>query len=373
MSEENITALTMPKWGLSMKEGKLVAWLVNEGDSFGRGSELAEVETEKISSAVEAAGDGVIRKIVGEVDTVYPVGALLAVAAPSAVSDAEIDAFVEKFQEEFVPEEADGDDEESRYAFADIDGARIRYSSVGEAGDWVILVHGFGGDLDNWLFNQSALAQAGHRVLALDLPGHGGSVKEVGDGSAAYMAKVVQGLMDHLEIDAAHCVGHSFGAAVITSLASAAGARVKSLNLVCPAGFSPTINGDYLDSFVTGSSRRELKPALSQLFADPALVTRQLINGILEFKRLDGVAECLQQIRGGLSQGSEQSLSLLSVLEGGPKTLVVIGQQDHIIPGLENIAFPENVERIVLDQIGHMAQMEASNQVNEALIARCAS
>ena len=38
----------------------------------------------------------------------------------------------------------------------------------------VLFLHGFGGDLDNWLFNLDALAER-HPVIALDLPGHGES------------------------------------------------------------------------------------------------------------------------------------------------------------------------------------------------------
>ena len=37
----------MPKWGLTMKEGKITAWLVKEGDTVPKGQELFEVETEK--------------------------------------------------------------------------------------------------------------------------------------------------------------------------------------------------------------------------------------------------------------------------------------------------------------------------------------
>ena len=43
-----------------------------------------------------------------------------------------------------------------------------------------MLLHGFGGDLDNWLFNAEPLS-AEREVYALDLPGHGGSVKEARD------------------------------------------------------------------------------------------------------------------------------------------------------------------------------------------------
>ncbi|HEY6694345.1 MAG TPA: biotin/lipoyl-containing protein, partial [Solirubrobacteraceae bacterium] len=53
-----IEKLGMPKWGLSMTEGRLLDWLVDEGDGIAVGQEVAEVETEKITGAVEAPAPG---------------------------------------------------------------------------------------------------------------------------------------------------------------------------------------------------------------------------------------------------------------------------------------------------------------------------
>ena len=65
------TDILMPKWGLTMKEGKLSKWLKNEGDAVKAGEPIFEVETDKITNTVEATGDGVLFKIlVGAGDTV---------------------------------------------------------------------------------------------------------------------------------------------------------------------------------------------------------------------------------------------------------------------------------------------------------------
>ena len=61
MTDNSIRKLTMPKWGLTMTQGRVVKWLAQKGDRVAAGSEVVDVETEKIASAVEAPADGVLR------------------------------------------------------------------------------------------------------------------------------------------------------------------------------------------------------------------------------------------------------------------------------------------------------------------------
>ena len=106
---KKIEALTMPKWGIEMEEGKLTEWLIEEGSSFAKGDALLVVETDKISNEIEAEFDGLFRKKLVDVDGTYPVGALLAVFASDEITDEEVDQFINDFvpvDSSFQPESA---------------------------------------------------------------------------------------------------------------------------------------------------------------------------------------------------------------------------------------------------------------------------
>ena len=89
----SIKPITMPKWGLSMSEGILARWTVEDGAIVSLGQEIMDIETDKIANAFESPVSGVLRRVMGEGETA-PVGALLAIVSEADASDAEIDRFV---------------------------------------------------------------------------------------------------------------------------------------------------------------------------------------------------------------------------------------------------------------------------------------
>jgi pyruvate dehydrogenase E2 component (dihydrolipoamide acetyltransferase) len=111
-----------------------------------------------------------------------------------------------------------------------------------------------------------------------------------------------------------------------------------------------------------------MKPVMQQLVANPELITRQLIDDILKFKRTDGVPQALEAIAKGFVDGDAQRVDLRGVLaNGGIKAQVIWGDKDAIIPVSQSAGLPANVAVHVLAGIGHLVQMEASSQVNTLL------
>jgi multifunctional 2-oxoglutarate metabolism enzyme len=78
MPETATVQITMPEMGESVTEGIVLEWHVAEGDSVSEGDTVVEVSTDKVDAEVPAPMDGVITKLIAQVDDEVPVGAPLA-------------------------------------------------------------------------------------------------------------------------------------------------------------------------------------------------------------------------------------------------------------------------------------------------------
>lgn len=113
---------------------------------------------------------------------------------------------------------------------ATLRGHMIHYQQVGQGPD-IVLVHGLFCNIAFWWFRVAPKLAENHRVTAFDLRGHGFSAM-TGEGyRASDLGQDIVALMDHLDIDQAHLIGHSFGGAVALAAAVHAPDRVRQLTL----------------------------------------------------------------------------------------------------------------------------------------------
>jgi pyruvate dehydrogenase E2 component (dihydrolipoamide acetyltransferase) len=254
-------------------------------------------------------------------------------------------------------------------ATVEVDGHPISYATMGDGDEVVVLVHGYGGDKNSWLFVQEPLSRT-RTVHAIDLPGHGTSGKDVGDGSLDTLAATVLGFLDVVGAGRAHLVGHSLGGAVVTAAAAAAPDKVSALTLVAPAGFGSRVDAGYLRGFASAGSRRELRPHLGKLFADESQVTRQLVDDLLRYKRLDGVGAALETLLGTLLDGDDQAIDAAPLLATVEVPVTVIwGRADKVFAPADASALGQAKLRVV-DGAGHMAHMEQPHAVVDAVEGR---
>ena len=73
------TFFTMPKLGMNMVEGHIVAWLAKEGDQVKEGEPILEIETDKATNEVESPASGILGKITRQEGEDVPCNSVIAV------------------------------------------------------------------------------------------------------------------------------------------------------------------------------------------------------------------------------------------------------------------------------------------------------
>jgi pyruvate dehydrogenase E2 component (dihydrolipoamide acetyltransferase) len=349
-----------------MEEGTIVAWQVAEGSLTTVGLELLEIETSKIANSVEARQDGVLRRQLVKAGQTVPCGELLGIIATDDVPESAIDEFIAKFPR---PQPAasraaqSGSSDSTRFLELPT-GTTLRYTTRGDVGSAVVFLHGFGGDSDTWLFNQGRIAER-HRTFAFDLPGHGGSSKQLEHGSVEELARSIRDSLDRLELRRIHLVAHSMGAAIALALCNGQPERIASASLIAPFAFSSRVNERYVSDFTSAQRSRDIQRCLTLLFADPKAVRRDMVEAVVRYKRLDGVGDALAKIAASvLREPAPAELSSVSKTLTN-RVLVIRGAHDNILSAGQ---IPPGVRFQMLEYSGHMPHMEEPGPVNELLL-----
>lgn len=137
--------------------------------------------------------------------------------------------------------------------FIDSIGIRLRYVEQGQ-GPAIVLMHGYTGTADRHFIANGVFANLAkdHRVIAIDLRGHGKSGKPVTASEyGQQMALDVVRVLDHLKIQRAHVLGYSLGAMIAGRLATLHPERLISVAYIASLPLRTT--DTYMEKFAAAS------------------------------------------------------------------------------------------------------------------------
>jgi len=234
-------------------------------------------------------------------------------------------------------------------------GQTIRYYDVG-SGPTLVLIHGIGGDADDWAFCLDALA-ASHRVIALDLLGFGRSAKPPMEYTIAGYVEMLGRFLRALGLERATLVGHSLGGWIAAAFALQSPQAVDKLVLVDSAGVWGEMTALPVDLHV--STLAHMREIFQFLFYDQRLASDSLIEfGYAQhLERGDG--STIHSILENTCDGRERLDDRISGLSA--PTLILWGENDQMIP----LAIGRRIHELVpgskfavIPQCGHLPNLE---------------
>lgn len=249
------------------------------------------------------------------------------------------------------------------------DGLRVHYRDEGPAeAPVLVLLHGYGDAYATWEGWAAAL-RAGHRVISLDLPGHGLTAAPAGtqiDREA--QARLVLRVAEALKLPRFVIAGNSMGGGVAWQAALLAPQALRGLVLVDAAGWPMPASTPSLAFRLLAhpwgravlariDNRPLIRQALRAQVGDPALISDELVDRWALYQRYPGHRPILMSIApGAQAPVTAERLAGLQL-----PTLVLHGEIDPILPLEHSRRFAAAIagaELIVYPGIGHLPQRE---------------
>lgn len=247
---------------------------------------------------------------------------------------------------------------------------RICFSDRG-SGDVIILVHGYLETSEAWTDLAEKLAGK-FRVIAIDLPGHGGSEIDGETCSMEYMAGVINDLADHLKIKKFFLTGHSMGGYITLAFAELFPQKLKGYCLFSSHPFADTpevIEKRKKEIGLIREGKKDLiyPDNIAKMFADKNL---KKFAGVLQRFRTIASAIPGEAIIGVLN-GMIIRPSRQHVMEGGKiPCLWILGAMDNYFDcdkTRSRVKLPSNARFEVLKNSGHLGFVEEEGRAAEII------
>ncbi|MGJ8571261.1 MAG: alpha/beta fold hydrolase [Hoeflea sp.] len=248
-------------------------------------------------------------------------------------------------------------------------GLHIEFSGP-ESGIPLVLLHGFGGDGSTWDPVKAGLPDS-VRVMAVDLPGHGGSLDADGRGGAGRMAKAILAGLDAAGVSVFHLAGHSMGGAVSALIAMRAPDRVKTLTLVAPGGMAKSTNAGLLARYAKATSEAEVRACLNEMSAPGFVMQPAVIDHFVAVRSKPGVLEALDETYQAMfPNGPDEGQGVLpgdALAALAMPVFVIWGTADTVLPCPSPSTLPASFAFSVLPDLGHMLPEESPDAIIRVL------
>lgn len=276
-------------------------------------------------------------------------------------------------------------------------GASMHYRDQGNMGGPVIvLLHGGYGSLQNWEYWTPWLKDD-YRMISMDLPAHGLTGRTANDRYTRQdMIQSVRELLHELGVSRFALAGHSMGGGVALEYALTYPEQVSALILVGPEGIPPEGGYDFEAAFFEDQIDLEgvlndkslsiterllsrigspwaVEAALQTMYADPDDVTPEVVAEFGRILRHEGN-------RYAITLMFRQSLATMDIREDLAPFAHEIEQPVLLLCGAEDVLVPPDVcdrahdllpnsELKMYEDVGHLIQMEATEQTAEDVLA----
>jgi len=255
----------------------------------------------------------------------------------------------------------------------EIYGQKIYYFEAGSSGHPVILLHGLGGDATNWAQTILALASKYH-VYAPDQVGFGQSDKPIVNYRVATLVEFLDQFYQKLGIEKAILVGHSFGGWTAAAFAIAHPQKVDKLALVSAAGYSAKgwVRGETLKDLYPAfnpSTTADMKRLFELLFYDKAMSADAFVVPALTRKLKTGDGYTINSLIDSILRGDDFIDDKVKSIKA--PTLVIWGREDRLNPLAMGEAYARDIsgaQKVIIEQCGHMPQIEKAPAFNSALL-----
>jgi len=268
--------------------------------------------------------------------------------------------------------------------FIDVDGVRVHYQEAGdEHAPALVLIHGFASSTLVWSKVFLKLAEAGYRVIAIDMLGYGYSSKpRNGEYTIAGQARLLTRLLDSLGISRAIFVGSSYGGAVAATCALDYPDRVEKLILVGTVNnnrplaftlmrlFGSPLFGDVVSPLLIGS-RRLLRRRMKRVYDRHAWVLdeRRVDARHLPLRAAGTQRAIIRTVRGWDAERISRDAHLIT-----QPTLLLWGENDREIPLADGERLHAEIpgsRLMIFLECGHLPHEEYPEAFTNVVVGFC--